>query len=115
MSGAVTLLDEHCVHGAPALDAAALPPLLGQVPAWHVVDGTRLERRFAFRNFHETMEFINAMAWIVHREDHHPDILAGYNACRLQFTTHSAGNALSHNDFICAARIDALFAGPKKA
>jgi 4a-hydroxytetrahydrobiopterin dehydratase len=53
------------------------------------------------------MAFLNAVAWIAHVEDHHPDFEAGYNYCRLEFSTHSVGG-LSENDFICAARIDAL-------
>ncbi|MFK3738666.1 4a-hydroxytetrahydrobiopterin dehydratase [Massilia sp. TN1-12] len=109
MSAAVTLIDRHCVEGAAALDAAALPALLAQVPGWQAA-GNRLERRFAFRDFHETMEFVNALAWIVHRENHHPELQVSYKHCTVAFTTHSAGNALSENDFICAARIDALLA-----
>lgn len=109
MSTTSLLLARHCVEGAAALDAAAIPALLAQVPGWHVA-GNRLERRFAFRDFHETMEFVNALAWIVHRENHHPELLVSYKHCTVAFTTHSAGNALSENDFICAARIDALLA-----
>ncbi len=69
-----------------------------------------ISREFRFTNFHETMAFINAMAWIAHREDHHPDFCAGYRQCRITFTTHAIGG-LSINDFICAARIDRLVDG----
>ena len=110
MSAAVPLVDRHCVEGATALDGAAIPALLAQVSGWQAA-GNRLERRFAFRDFHETMAFVNALAWIVHRENHHPELQVSYKHCTVAFTTHSAGNALSENDFICAARIDALFAG----
>ena len=55
------------------------------------------------------MAFVNATAWISHRSDHHPDIALGYNQCKVVYTTHSV-NGLSINDFICAAKIDALFA-----
>ncbi len=103
------LLESHCVHGAPALDAAAIAALHAQVPDW-TIDAGALERRFAFRDFHETMAFVNALAWIAHREDHHPDLHVGYNRCVVRYTTHSAGNALSMNDFGCAARVDALLA-----
>jgi 4a-hydroxytetrahydrobiopterin dehydratase len=54
------------------------------------------------------MAFVNTVAWISHREDHHPDIALGYNKCRVEYTTHSVGG-LSENDFICAAKIDVLF------
>jgi 4a-hydroxytetrahydrobiopterin dehydratase len=106
----MSLIDRHCMHGAPALDDAALPALLAEVTDWHV-NGTRLEREFVFRDFHETMEFVNALAFMIHREDHHPDLTVGYRRCTAAWTTHSAGNRLSDNDFICAAKADALYAG----
>ena len=53
------------------------------------------------------MAFVNALAWIAHSEDHHPDLEVGYRHCRVRFSTHSVGG-LSENDFICAARVDAL-------
>ena len=106
----MSLIHRHCVHGAPALADAALPALLAEVPDWQV-NGNRLEREFTFRNFHETMEFVNALAFMIHREDHHPDLTVGYRRCTASWTTHSAGNRLSDNDFICAAKADALYAG----
>ena len=106
----MSLIDRHCVHGAPALSDTAIQTLLAEVPDWHVT-GTRLEREFVFRDFHETMEFVNALAFMIHREDHHPDIAVGYRRCTASWTTHSAGNRLSENDFICAAKADALYAG----
>jgi 4a-hydroxytetrahydrobiopterin dehydratase len=54
------------------------------------------------------MAFVNAAAWISHREDHHPDLAVGYNQCRVEYTTHAIGG-LSENDFICAAKLDRLF------
>jgi 4a-hydroxytetrahydrobiopterin dehydratase len=110
----VNLLDSRCTHGAPALDDAELAALTLQVPGWHAF-GDKLERSFSFRDFHETMEFMNAVAWIVHRENHHPELRLNYRHCSICFTTHSAGNMLSLNDFICAARIDALLAGQTRA
>ncbi|EGQ63942.1 pterin-4-alpha-carbinolamine dehydratase, partial [Acidithiobacillus sp. GGI-221] len=62
---------------------------------------------FRFKNFYETMAFVNAVAWISHREDHHPDLELGYNRCVVHYSTHAIGG-LSENDFICAARVDAL-------
>ena len=54
------------------------------------------------------MAFANAAAWISHREDHHPDMTVGYNKCRVEYVTHAI-KGLSTNDFICAAKLDALF------
>jgi len=106
----MSLVDRHCTHGAGALDAAAIQALLPDVPDWKIT-GDRLEREFVFRDFHETMEFVNALAFMIHREDHHPDLTVGYRRCKASWTTHSAGNRLSDNDFICAAKADALYAG----
>ena len=51
----------------------------------------------------------NATAWISHRENHHPDLEVGYNKCRVRYSTHAIGG-LSENDFICAAKVEALLA-----
>jgi 4a-hydroxytetrahydrobiopterin dehydratase len=71
------------------------------------VVGQAIRREFRFKNFYETMAFVNAVAWISHREDHHPDLELGYNRCVVHYSTHAIGG-LSENDFICAARVDAL-------
>ncbi len=75
---------------------------------WKLIDGA-LEKHWKFTNFHETMAFVNAVAWIAHREDHHPDIALGYNRCSLRFNTHDV-NGISVSDFFCAAAVDALHA-----
>jgi 4a-hydroxytetrahydrobiopterin dehydratase len=54
---------------------------------------------------------VNALAFMVHREDHHPDLQVGYRRCTASWTTHSAGHRLSENDVICASKADALYAG----
>ena len=66
-----------------------------------------LQRAFKFKNYYQTMAFVNALAWIAHQDDHHPDLEVGYNRCVVHYSTHSIGG-LSENDFICAAKIDAL-------
>ncbi len=82
--------------------------LLGQLSEWRLSeDGKEICRGFKFKNFHETMEFVNALAWIAHREDHHPDFEVGYNRCAVRYSTHAVGG-LSENDFILAAKIDLL-------
>ena len=106
------LRDRHCKplpSGTPVLapeDAIALLDELAE--GWRISeDGKSLRRAFGFPDFYRTMAFLNAVAWIANAEDHHPDLEAGYNFCRLEFSTHSIGG-LSENDFICAAKIDAL-------
>ncbi|MFN4148269.1 MAG: 4a-hydroxytetrahydrobiopterin dehydratase [Rhodocyclaceae bacterium] len=74
-------------------------------------NGNAIVKTYRFADYHETMAFVNAVAWIAHRSDHHPDLAVGYDQCRLSFTTHSAGG-LTDKDFANAARIDALFFSP---
>jgi len=84
--------------------------MLTQVPDWAIdasVPGGVLQRTFSFKDFHATMAFVNAVAWVAHQQDHHPDLNVSYNRCTLRWSTHSV-NGLSLNDFICAARVDAL-------
>jgi 4a-hydroxytetrahydrobiopterin dehydratase len=98
-----------CPPGTPAMTPDAAARLLGELaPGWRISDdGKSLRRAYRFANFHETIGFVNAVAWIANAEDHHPDLEVGYDYCRMTFATHSIGG-LSANDFICAAKVDAL-------
>lgn len=79
-----------------------------EVPRWEILDdGQALRRLFTFGNHHELMAFVNGVAWISHREDHHPMQQLGYSRCELTYTTHAV-EGLTENDFICAAKVDAL-------
>ena len=100
---------ESCEGIGEALNAEQVKNLLPQLqPSWHVAsDSKEIERAFSFNNFYETMAFVNAIAWIAHAENHHPDLDVGYNYCHVRFSTHAL-KGLSLNDFICAAKIDAL-------
>jgi len=103
------LARRHCQAlppGTPALNRARIDALLREVKGWSC-DGKVIARTYSFENYYETLAFVNAVAWIAHREDHHPDMTVGYNRCRVEFSTHSIGG-ISENDFICAARIEAL-------
>lgn len=97
-----------CEGGTSPLERDRVEELLAQIPGWQVDDeGKKIFRRFEFKGFYKTMAFINAMAWIANQEAHHPDFEAGYNFCLVHFTTHAIGG-LSENDFICAAKVNAL-------
>lgn len=106
-----TLTDKHCVPcegGTDPLKRDRAEELLAQIPGWQIdTDGKKIYRRFEFKGFYKTMAFINAMAWVANQEGHHPDFEAGYNFCLIHFTTHAI-DGLSENDFICAAKINAL-------
>ena len=91
---------------APYSDAQA-KDMLKQLKGWIIEDG-RLVKLYPFTNYYQTMAFVNSLAWISHREDHHPDLVVGYNKCRVEYWTHAI-QGLSENDFICAAKADALF------
>ena len=102
------LAARRCTPSVAKLDAAAAAALLAEVPGWSIANGV-LAKTFSFADYHRTMAFVNAVAWIAHREDHHPDLAVSYNRCRVEWNTHSVGG-LSENDFICAAQVEAMFA-----
>ena len=101
-----TLAASHCRRGAVRLSRREIRTLLDALPGWSLRGG-RIEKTFAFANYHETIAFVNALAWIAHREDHHPDLAVGYDRCRVAYSTHDAGG-VTRNDCICAARIELL-------
>ena len=94
------------LEGHPAMTAGEIARHLADAPGWALVDGA-IQKRYDFADYHRTMAFVNAVAWVAHAEDHHPDLLVGYNRCTVRFNTHSVGG-ISVNDFICAAKVDAL-------
>ena len=96
-----------CEGGVAPLTEAQVKPMLKGLQGWAIEQG-KLAKVFPFGDYYETMAFVNALAWISHREDHHPDLEVGYNKCRVEYSTHAIGG-LSENDFICAAKCDALF------
>jgi 4a-hydroxytetrahydrobiopterin dehydratase len=96
-----------CEGGTPAYSEVQAREMLKGLKGW-TLEGGRLVKLYPFGNYHHTMAFVNALAWVSHREDHHPDLEVGYNRCRVTYWTHAVGG-LSENDFICAAKCDALF------
>lgn len=99
-----------CIHHAKALDPWAIDALLGDVPGWMAVDGI-LSREFRLADYRATIAFVNAVAQVAETQDHHPELTVGYATCRVTWSTHSAGGALTENDFICAAKVNALYLG----
>lgn len=96
-----------CEGGVPPLTKEEANKLLQQLAGWSLADN-KISKTFEFKNYYQTMAFVNAVAWLSHREDHHPDMTVGYNKCHVEYMTHAI-NGLSENDFICAAKIDWLF------
>jgi len=95
-----------CEGGVPPLGDDEAAKLLATLDGWQR-QGNLITKTYRFKNYYETMAFVNATAWISHRENHHPDLAVGYNQCGVSYSTHAIGG-LSENDFICAAKIDAL-------
>ena len=104
------LLHRKCeaLEGGSPMSESDIRRHLNEVNGWHLSNGA-IEKTFSFKDFLETMSFVNATAWICHTEDHHPDMAVSYNRCVLRFNTHSVGG-ISINDFICAAKVNALVA-----
>lgn len=102
------LRQQACRHREPEerLDDEAVRVQLSALPAWRHADGA-LRRRYTFANYYETLAFVNALAWIAHHEDHHPDLGVHYDRAVVRYSTHDVGG-LSENDFICAAKADRL-------
>lgn len=109
-----TLLQKKCVAcegGTPPLTREEAQGLLAQVPGWTLKED-RIERHFRFKDFPEAMAFVNRLAEVAERENHHPDIHIYWNKLHLEFTTHAI-HGLSDNDFIMAAKVNALPGAPK--
>jgi 4a-hydroxytetrahydrobiopterin dehydratase len=103
------LRSKHCVPcegGVPRLDHQAVARLAPQVPLWTAADD-RLRRRFVFSSFADAMRFVNAMAEVAESESHHPDFTVHYRQVDVEIWTHAVGG-LTENDFVLAAKIDAL-------
>ena len=96
-----------CEGGVAPLKQDEVARLLKQLDGWEHANG-KIAKTYTFPNHYQVLAFVNAAAWISHREDHHPDMSVGYNQCRVEYMTHAIGG-LSDNDFICAAKLDALF------
>ena len=102
-----------CRGGVPPLTAAEIRPLLAEVPKWHVVehDGVaRIEREFTFPDFSTAMAYAVRIGAVADAEDHHPDLHIGWGKVRVETWTHKI-KGLHRNDFILAAKIDALGGG----
>ena len=104
------LFESHCraLEGGKPMSDDAVRAQLVELPQW-ASDGKRLHRTYTFGNYWEVIAFVNAIAYAIHREDHHPELVVGYDSVEARFDTHSVGG-ISINDFICAAKCDAAYA-----
>src|SRR5450432_101054 len=104
----MSLANKRSVHKATKLDPGQIEALLLEVPGYKADDKRALiSKEYSFKDFYETIAFVNALAYIANQEDHHPDLAVSFNKCEVSFSTHDAGG-LTENDFISAARVNAL-------
>ncbi|MEO7056632.1 MAG: 4a-hydroxytetrahydrobiopterin dehydratase [Caldimonas sp.] len=101
-------LEQKCKTRAVAMGDDAVRDHLAQSSGWRRAEGA-IEKTFSFKGWLETVAFVDALAWVCHVEDHHPELRVSFDRCTVRFSTHSAGG-ITLNDFICAAKTDALVA-----
>ena len=106
------LINKKCVScegDAIPLDLSEIHKYQKKVDGWDVIKDKKniyfLEKKFIFKNFLESQNFINQVGIISEEEGHHPDITFGWGYARISITTHAI-EGLSENDFILAAKID---------
>jgi 4a-hydroxytetrahydrobiopterin dehydratase len=104
------LAAQDCRPRAPLLPRAGLAQNLAALPGWKHADKA-LNKSFAFADYYRTMAFVNAVAFVAHRQDHHPDLSVHYNRVDVVFSTHDAGG-VTLNDCICAAKVESLAGSP---
>ena len=95
-----------CEGGVQPLLPQEIARLIGELDGWEQLD-KEITKTYNFGDYYETMAFVNALAWISHQEDHHPDLEVSYRKCCVRYSTHAI-DGLSENDFICAAKVDHL-------
>ena len=96
-----------CTAQTPTLRGTEVSRLAKQVPGWEVVEGHHLVRRYSFRNFREALRFVNRVGEIAEEQGHHPEIGFGWGHAEVRVWTHAI-DGLSENDFVLAAKVDAL-------
>jgi len=105
------LLAQHCENMPKGSKCIIIPTIesnLSQLSGWDApLNYARIEKTFSFKNYHQTIAFVNAVTWLANKEDHHPKVCFDYNSCEIILTTHNA-KGLTMNDMIMAAKIDAL-------
>lgn len=95
-----------CEGGVEPLSEEQIRTKLDMLEGWSYENGI-IRKMYKFRNYYQTIAFVNAIAWFTHLENHHPDLHVTYNTCTVAYSTHAV-NGITDNDFICAVKVDAL-------
>lgn len=95
-----------CKGGVKPMEEKEIREKLKSIDGWEYTNGA-LTKTFKFKDYYKTMAFVNAIAWLAHREEHHPMMVVEYKTCHVRYFTHAI-QGISENDFICAAKVNAL-------
>ncbi|MCM8543156.1 MAG: 4a-hydroxytetrahydrobiopterin dehydratase [Lentisphaeraceae bacterium] len=106
MSGLSQKKCKPCEGGVDPMSESEISTMMSNFPEWEYKNG-RVVRKWDFKNHYEAMAFINAVAWVSHKENHHPYITVGYRDVLVEYWTHAI-NGISENDFICAAKVNEI-------
>jgi len=105
------ILNQHCEDMPKGSKSIIIPTIesnLSILEGWEApLNYANIAKTFSFKNYHQTIAFVNAVTWLANKEDHHPKICFDYNSCEITLTTHNA-KGLTMNDIIMAAKINAL-------
>jgi 4a-hydroxytetrahydrobiopterin dehydratase len=111
MSDLSELASQHCRPLQDEKDRLApevIAKVMPELPGWQVDETDKaLIKTFMFSDYYHTMAFVNALAYVAHRENHHPDLGVYYNRCVVRFSTHDA-DGITNNDLISAAKAECL-------
>ena len=105
-----SLAERECVPcrgGVPPLKGAEIENLLGQLSGWEVIAEHHLRKEYKFKNFRETLDFVNRIGELAESQGHHPDICFGWGKAEVTIWTHKI-DGLTESDFVLAAKIDKL-------
>ena len=96
-----------CRGGVPPLTAEQIQPLIAELQSWQVINGHHLQKAYRFKNFRETLDFVNRVGELAEEQGHHPDICFGWGKADITIWTHKI-DGLTESDFVLAAKIDRL-------
>jgi 4a-hydroxytetrahydrobiopterin dehydratase len=99
-----------CEGGTPAMTAQETAQFISKVMGWELVENIKIKKEFKFKDFKESLNFVNKVGGLAEEEGHHPNITIIFNKVRIILSTHAIGG-LSQNDFIMAAKIDRINKG----
>ena len=96
-----------CRGGVPPMKGEQINEMSSQLPDWQVVNEHHLQRNYRFKDFRESLDFVNRVGELAEEQGHHPDICFGWGKADITIWTHKI-DGLTESDFVLAAKIDKL-------